>query len=472
VPIRNSIRYLTASYPFTAGYAQNFASAAQSPDGLPNYLLRNPLNIVTGVNTSNVVNTNSINALPPGISTGTVASPNYPPARVREANFTIEQPFKDGSVLRTSYVYTHGENLDQNFLLNNAPSAYVWQATTGTVPPTGTFANVATRPYDNRTWGAITQSTKFGFSNDSALQINYQRPYRKGVGYQIFYVFSRAFRVGGNTFRDNTLFPAANFAPGAIPQGMDVGSQLEPSREFNRWQNYRADTAIPLHRLTFNGVVDVPLGKGRRFLSNSNKFVNALVGGYQMAFVGTMVSQAFQVTNTNFGEYNPITLYKDKVPVQDCRSGVCRQAYMWFNGYLPPTVINAASRGVTGVPSDYKPYLAPINNTPGTTNFGNNNVTQTLANGQQVLTAYSPGPAGVNPYNSGILQGPKNFQADISIYKEFVFKERYRLRFNVDAFNAFNIQGLTNPNATDGIQQLLTSYWRPRQVQFTGRFTF
>ncbi len=51
-------------------------------------------------------------------------------------------------------------------------------------------------------------------------------------------------------------------------------------------------------------------------------------------------------------------------------------------------------------------------------------------------------------------------------------KERYRLRFNVDAFNAFSIQGLTNPNATDGIQQLLTSYWRPRQVQFTGRFTF
>lgn len=471
VPIRNSIRYLTASYPFTAGYSQSYTSAAQSPDGQPNYLLRNPLTIITGVNTQNVVNTNSINALLPGISTGTVASPDYPPARVREANFTMEQPFKDGSVLRLSYVYTHGENLDQNFLLNNAPSTYVWQAATGTVPPTGTFAGVATRPYDQRTWGTITQSTKFGFSNDSAIQVNYQRPYRKGVGYQVFYVFSRAFRVGGNTFRDNSLYPAQNFAPGSIPKGMDVGSALEPSREFNRWQNYRADTAIPLHRLTFNGVVDVPLGKGRKFLGNSNKFVNALIGGYQMAFVGTMVSQAFQVTNTNFGEYNPITLYKDGAKVTDCRSGVCRPAYLWFNGYLPPNVINTPN-GVQGVPSDYKPYLAPINNTPGTTNFGNNNVTQTLANGQQVLTAFSPGPAGVNPYNSGILQGPKNFQADISLYKEFAFKERYRLRFNVDAFNAFNIQGLTNPGTTDGIMQLQTSYWRPRQIQFTGRFTF
>ena len=78
----------------------------------------------------------------------------------------------------------------------------------------------------------------------------------------------------------------------------------------------------------------------------------------------------------------------------------------------------------------------------------------------------------MNPYNSGVRQGPKNFQADISLYKEVAFKERYRLRFNVDAFNAFNIQGLTNPNATDGIQQLQSSFWRPRQIQFTGRFTF
>jgi hypothetical protein len=472
VPVRNSIRYLTASYPFTAGYSQSYTSASQSPDGLPNFLLRSPLTVITGVNSKDVVNTNTTTALLPGISTGTVLSAKYPPARVREANFTIEQPFKDGSVFRASYVFTHGENLDQNFVLNNAPSTYVWQVTTGTPLPTGTYAGVATRPYDQRTWGNITQSTKYGFSNDSALQFNYQRPYRKGYGYQVFYVFSRAFRVGGNTFRDNTLYPAANFAPGAIPQGMDVGTQFEPSREFNRWQNYRPDTAIPLHRATFNGVVDVPFGKGRRMLKNSNKFIDALIGGYQVAFVGTVVSQSFQVANTNYGAYSPIKLYKDSAPVTDCRSGVCRQAYMWFNGYLPPTVLNAASRGVQGVPADYQPYLTPINNTPGTPNFGNNNVFVTLKNGQQVLTGYSPGPSGVNPYNSMVLQGPKNFQSDISIYKEFKFGERYRFRFNMDAFNAFNIQGLTNPNASDGLMNLQTSYWTPRQIQFTGRFSF
>ncbi len=472
VPVRNSIRYLTASYPFTAAYSTSYTAAAQSPDGLPNSLLRNPIRVVAGVNSANAVDTQSTTALLPGIGTGTVVGGDYPPARVREANFTIEQPLKDGSVFRASYVFTHGENLDQNFHINEAPSAYVWQAKTGTTPPTGPLAGVATRPYDNRTWGSIVQSTKNGFSNDSALQFNYQRPYRRGFGYQIFYVYSRAFRVGGNTFRDNILYPAEVFAPGAIPQGMDVGTQFKPSREFNRWQNYRPDTAIPVHRITFNGLVDVPFGKGRRFAKNSNRFLDALIGGYQVAFVGTVVSQAFQVANSDYGATSPVEVYKSSVKVTDCRSGVCRPANMWFNGYLAPTVINATTRGVTGVPADYTPYLAPINNTPGQTNFGNNNVAQTLAGGRQVTTAFSPGPSGVRNYNAFVLQGPKNFQSDISIYKEFAITERIKLRFNVDAFNAFNIQGLLNPGDSDGIQTHQRSYWTPRQIQFTGRLSF
>src|SRR5947207_3855520 len=100
------------------------------------------------------------------------------------------------------------------------PSTYVWETATGTTPPTGTFAGTATRPYDQTTWGGNVVSMKTGWSNDSALQLNYQRPFKKGVAYQIFYVYSRAFRVGGNTFRDNVLYPAANFAPGVLPSGL------------------------------------------------------------------------------------------------------------------------------------------------------------------------------------------------------------------------------------------------------------
>lgn len=471
VPVRNSIRYLTASYPFTAGYSQSYTSASFAPDGLPNQLLRGPIGVVTGVNSTNVVNTNSTTALLPGISTGTTLAKKYPPARVREMNFTIEQPFKDGSVFRTSYVYTHGWNLDQNLQYNNAPSAYVWQMTTGTTPPTGLYASTATRPYDQTLWGNNTLSTKNGWSNDNALQLNYQRPLRKGIGFQAFYVLSKAFRVGGNTFRDNVLYPAANYAPGVLPAGMPVGTNLEPSRELNRFQNYRIDTAIPLHRFSYNGIVELPFGRGKKFLGNSNKWINAIVGGYQMAFVGTVVSQAFSVAAGNFGETSPVKLYKDGIPITDCRSGVCRPGNLWFNGYIAPNQVNTPT-GVQGLPADYKPYLAPINNTPGTTNFGNNNVLVPLKNGNSVLTGYSPGPSGVNPYSMTVLQGPKNFQTDMSIYKIFDLSERWKLRLNIDAFNAFNIQGLQNPNTSDGVQTFQNSYWTPRQIQLTARLSF
>ena len=254
----------------------------------------------------------------------------------------------------------------------------------------------ATRPYDKLTWGTNTLSTKYGFSNDSALQLNYQRPYKNGFAYQIFYVYSRAFRVGRNTFRDNVLYPAAVYAPGTIPAGIDPGTLTNPGHALNRWENYHVDTAIPMHHITFNGIVDLPVGEGKRLLRNSNRFLDALLGGYEVAFVGQVLSQGFQVGAGNWGATSPVQVYGSDAPINDCRSGVCRPSYLWFNGYVAPTVVNAAKNGVTGLPSNYTPYLAPINNTPGTANFGNNNVTVKLKDGTSVLTGYSPGPAGAS----------------------------------------------------------------------------
>jgi len=472
VPVRNSTRYLTADYPFTAGYSQSYVSGAYAPDGLPNLLLRTPQTVIAGVNSASVVNTSSTTALLPGITLGETLAANYPPDHVRDVNFTIEQPVKNSSVLRLSYVYTHGSNLDQNLQYNNAPSTYVWETATGTVPPTGTYASTATRPYDQTIWGNNVISQKSGWSNDSALQINYQRPFKKGYSYQIFYVYSRAFRVGGNTFRDSVLYPAANFAPGVLPAGMNVGTDIAPSQALNRYENYHVDTAIPEYRLNFNGVVEVPVGKGRKLMHNSNRLLDALVGGYQIAFVGQWLSQSFQVAASNWGPANPLQVYGSSEPVTDCSSGVCHPAYLWFNGYISPTVVNAAKNGIDGVPASYLPYLPPINNTPGVSNFGNNNVNVTLKNGQAVSVAYSPGPAGANPFSQTIILGPSNFEADASVYKVFSISERVKVRMNVDAFNVFNIQGRVNPNTTSGVESLQTSYWTPRQIQISARFSF
>jgi hypothetical protein len=219
-------------------------------------------------------------------------------------------------------------------------------------------------------------------------------------------------------------------------------------------------------------VFDLPVGKNKHFLSGANKFLDAVVGGYQVAFVGQWVSQSFQVAAANWGGASPLTVYGSSVPITDCRSGVCHPEYLWFNGYLSPAVIGASKNGISGIPSSYAPYLPPINNVVGAANFGNNNVPVTLKNGTVVSTGFSPGPAGANPFSQTVLLGPSNYNADISIYKVFNLNERIKLRVNVDAFNAFNIQGRVNPNTTDGTESLQTSYWTPRQIQFSGRITF
>jgi hypothetical protein len=74
---------------------------------------------------------------------------------------------------------------------------------------------------------------------------------------------------------------------------------------------------------------------------------------------------------------------------------------------------------IQGPPSQWRArqleaYLAPINNTPGTPNFGNNTlISVTLNDGRQVVTAYTPSPAG-DPFAMTMLSGPTNYQADIS----------------------------------------------------------
>ncbi len=306
VPIRNSVRYLTADYPFTASYSQSYTSAAQSPDGLPNYLLRAPQTVVAGLNSANVVNTNSTNALLPGISIGETLAANYPPAHVREANMTIEQPFRDGSVFRVSYVFTHGYNLDQNYQYNNAPSTYVWETATGTTPPTGTYASVATRPYDQTRLGRqrdldedrLVQRQRAAAQLSEAVQEGLRVP-------DLLRLLARVPRGRKHLPRQRAVSGrriCSRRASGGPGYGHDSQSR---ARRLNRYENYHVDTAIPEHHVTFNGIFDLPVGKGKRFLGNSNRFLDALVGGYQVAFVGQVVSQGFQVAAGELGRDQP-----------------------------------------------------------------------------------------------------------------------------------------------------------------------
>lgn len=550
-PIRSSVVFINRVTPFTAGYGQNFNSANQSPDGLTNFQLRAPQTTgawdsttlatpVMGKNSANAVNSSTTTSLLPGYSIYSV-NPDDPPNYVQQTDFTIEQPLPANSVLRVSYLYTHGSNLDQNYLYNNHPSTYTWEVMTGTIPPAGTtvglpnYSATGEGPYDQLTYGGGSyQFEKSGWSNDNILQANFQRLYHSGFAYQIEYNWQKPMRLGGNGGRDGNIYPISNYsnsgpgvvspyvsttgfgsfmpsipapAPPAAPGGLAVSSQTGLPypfyRALNRYENYMEDTGIPLQKIQFNGIIDLPFGKGKRFLGGANRALNEAVGGWQLAGAGAVTSQNFTVTASHYGPTNPIHLYKHKHAITDCRSGNCYKAYLWFNGYLPPTSIsgNVCSSGLTtvvsGLPSDYVPYSAPsdlgcsaptVQKGKLTTNvdkyFGGDPVNITTTDGNTAETTYAPGPSisstnvSLNPFSHTVLNGPMYWSADASLFKVFPVTERVNLRFNVDAFNVFNVQGLTNPDGGTGVEQVTpggvgaSSKNSPRQIQLTLRLNF
>jgi hypothetical protein len=82
------------------------------------------------------------------------------------------------------------------------------------------------------------------------------------------------------------------------------------------------DSGLPRHRLTTSGSWDIPVGKGRPFLSNSNRMVDAFVGGWVLTGVLTYQSGApIKFTNVavtgNPGQNVPSGAYFNPAVVQN-----------------------------------------------------------------------------------------------------------------------------------------------------------
>lgn len=512
VPITEYLESFLNRVPLAYGITQDYTSAAQAIDGLPNELVRynDPVKFgVAGRNTANVVNTTTGTTILPGIGAAS-DSPNQPPEFLTETNLTLEQALKGNSALRVSWIWSHSTNLPTSNSYNHHPSAYQWEMATGTLPPTGgysvigtpqqnTYAATATGPYDQTTWGGNTLGGRNGWSNDNQLQVDYQRLFHHGVAYQIWYTFSKPMRFGGKLPVNDQVYPDANYpgilgtvatmtpaygpvypgvAPPARPAGLPNWAEWHA---MDKYQAYQLDSEDPIHQIGFNGIIDLPFGRGKRFFSGFNGFWNEVIGGFQLAGYGNVTSQSFTLTANLEGPASAIHIYKHRHPITDCRSGTCYKAFLWFNGYLAPTATTGVAGSVctkncvSGLPADYQPYQTPVDNDPTSQYYGTNDVLVTLSNGTQNTVPYDVGPAGGDYLAKSQFAGPFDYSADISLFKVFPIHEQMNLRFNVDAFNAFNVQGYVNPGA-DGVEQVqpgvTSSKNAPRQIQLTMRFTF
>ena len=180
------------------------------------------------------------------------------------------------------------------------------------------------------------------------------------------------------------------------------------------------------HAFTFSGIYELPFGAGRRYLSGASRAVDAILGGWSMNWVTALYSGQPQslgctISTSVFG-CNP--LYTG----QEIYKGTVEQFY------------NSAA----------------FTNPPVATTIGQ--------------TDFAP----LGGYRTPVT-GPSFQKLDLSIFKGFQIKERYRIEFRAEAFNITNTPSFSNPSNTNFADSVsfgrITSTRSPaRQMQMALKF--
>jgi hypothetical protein len=291
--------------------------------------------------------------------------------------------------------------------------------------------------------------------------------------------------AGNGWFDDSLVAPVSSFFPGDVPADR---------RERMDLLMYGRDTTVPKHEVRWNWVADVPFGKNKWLGGNSNRLVDALIGGWQVSGMGNWKRNYFRLPQNIWPTGEKVEFYGKQYPIEDCRSGICRPGYLLWNGYIPAHQINSVDangrpNGVMGLPANYKPAGEPLwpfpadyrsrtaATDPHYAFYGSNFVWYQLTdtatpvrinfNGNQLGSPLHPWR------NQPILSTPL-WNCDASIFKSFSLTERMRLRVQADFFNVFNVPGDGWNAGADGIVGAWTNHnpSGPRTTQLSARFTW
>ncbi len=217
--------------------------------------------------------------------------------------------------------------------------------------------------------------TTNGVSNYNALEVGVHRNLSTGLLVVANYQWSHAIDDG-----------AVGGAEASTPENQACRSCERASSQFDM-----------RHYFTSSAIWQIPVGRGHSLLGNANPVVNAILGGWQLAGVGTI------------------------------RSGLPLNVTISRSASALPDQINGSQRPdiVPGQP------LYPTNQTP--TDWINVAAFAVPANGTW-------GDAGRN-----LVRAPGHWQMDTALEKRLHLRERLALTFRAEAFNLLNVAQLGNP---------------------------
>jgi hypothetical protein len=488
IPIYGWNDRMRANTPF-AGFYQNYqlTDSAQSPDAINNWGLVNAPTIVAGRNSADAVTFSKPQGITPGTESFQIAyfNPHQPTSRVHDWNLTVEKEILADTVLRVSYLGNRAAYQDSYDDLNAPMPTYVWVANRQLLPPSGIASNTATRPLSNTPLGNVQEYRKDGWGNSNGMTVTVERRYNKGIGFQAFYTLMNVNKAAAHGwYGDSSVAPVSSFLPGTVPTDHE---------ERMRLLLYKRDTTVPKHEIRWNWIADLPFGKGKTFGRNANRWMDAAIGGWQVTGMGRWYSRYFSLPASNIWPTGtPVEYYGQKYPIQDCRSGICRPGYLAWNGYIPAHQINSYDasgkpNGVMGVPDNYQPAAVPFNpypadyrsrsaaTDPNYGNYGNNYVWLPVTDDTKPYRINLAGAANGSPLHPWINQavlGTNNWYCDASLFKNFSFSERFRLRLQADFFNVFNHPGDPLSVGSDGLMPAWQNANTARTMQLSGRFSW
>lgn len=245
------------------------------------------------------------------------------------------------------------------------------------------------RPYPQFS-GALNVIDSNDFSVYNALEVQLSRRFNQGLSYQLSYTLAKSLDT-------RSYDPALT----VLGRGTTQTASNTPYDVHNRRLNYARSDFDRKHSIQGYVVYDIPLGKGRKFLSDVSPIVDRLVGGFELA--GVLIWQTGR----------PFTVY----------SGVNTLS----NVLQTPANCNACS-----------PNLGTVTQESETNFF----FTQS-----QRAQFSAPAPGEFSNTGRNFFTGPPLFNLDLMVGKKIYFTERTNFEVRAEMQNATNTPAFDFPTA-------------------------
>jgi hypothetical protein len=235
--------------------------------------------------------------------------------------------------------------------------------------------------------------TNSGIANFHSMTVSLRRTVSNGWGYDFNYTWSHAIdNASGSEGSANAS--GGNGGPTNVQNAFCPKCSSGPA-------DYDAR-----HTINANAVVELPVGRGKSFLSNAPKIVDGIIGGWQLSTLFT------------FHTGNPV----------DCTaSGIYNTNYLNSSRCI-------LAPGVANVPDSHLQF----------DNLGFPSLFANVSAGNDFVPSYA-GQVG----SRGILRGLHYWNDDMSISKNFRVREGMQVSFRVEAYNLTNTVTFANSSTTN-----------------------